>query len=56
MALIFIGVATKKYIQINIPSIKYFNSKYIGIKGSGIIKTDIDNLCNIITSDNYIFY
>jgi hypothetical protein len=54
--LLFIGVAKQKYIQINIYDIKYFDSKKIGIKGSGKPTTQLDKLCNIITSENYQFY
>lgn len=53
---LFIGVQTKKYIQVNIPKLNFFNSKFIGIKGKGKALDDIDKLCDIIEAFEFIFY
>lgn len=54
--ILFIGVEKKKYIQIIIENIKYFDSKKIGIIGNGKIKNEKDKLYDIIYADNYSFY
>ena len=55
-AMIYIGVDSKKYIQVNIDKIKYIDSTKIGITGTGKPICDLDALCDIITCDNFIFY
>lgn len=54
--MLFIGVYAKKYIQINIENIKYFDNKLIGIKGKGTPLNNLDKECDIIVSKEYIFY
>lgn len=54
--MLFIGVYSKKYIQVNIENIKYFNNKFIGIKGKGKPINDLDKECDIIVSNEYSFY
>jgi len=56
ICMIFIGVDKHKYIQVNINNIKYIDSKKIGIKGSGYYNSELDELCNIITCDDYVLY
>lgn len=55
-AMIYLGVGQNKYIQINIDKIKCIDSKKIGIIGVGKPITDLDKLCDIITTDNFTFY
>jgi len=55
-AMLYIGVAPKKYIQVNIDKIKYIDSKKIGIIGIGNPVSDLDKLCDIITTNNFTFY
>lgn len=54
--MLFIGVETKKYIQVNISNIKFFNTKFIGIKGKGAPLNELDKECNIIHCEEYTFY
>jgi hypothetical protein len=54
--MLFIGVAPKKYIQININNISYFDSSKVGIKGTGAPLTELDRQCHIVTCDQYAFY
>jgi len=54
--MLFIGVAKRKYIQVNIENIKFFDSKKIGIEGVGRALTPIDNKCSIITAIKYQYY
>lgn len=56
MLMIYIGVRPKKYIQVNIQNVKYFDNKYIGIKGRGIPMNELDRECDIINSEEYTFY
>ena len=58
LLMLFIGVYSegKKYIQVNINNIKYFDSKKVGIRGSGKCISQLDKQCDIITCDNYTFY
>ena len=53
---LFIGVDTKKYIQVNITNAKYFSNKFIGVKGKGITMNNLDRECDIITANEYSFY
>lgn len=53
---LFIGVKSQKYIQINISKLKYFNNKYIGIKGKGKPLNDLDKKCDIIEAIEFKFY
>lgn len=54
--MLFIGVGMKKYIQVNIDNIKYFDTTKIGIEGTGEFISDLDKKCFIITSSKYKFY
>jgi hypothetical protein len=54
--MLFLGVDKKKYIQLNIENIKYFDIKKIGIEGTGICITDVDEKCSIITAIKYNYY
>ena len=54
--MLFIGVDKKKYIQVNVENIKYFDNKKIGIEGIGKMITDEDKICSIITATEYKFY
>lgn len=56
--MLFIGVYSqgKKYIQVNISNLKYFDTKKVGIKGSGKCISQLDKQCDIVTCDNYTFY
>ena len=54
--ILFIGVGTRKYIEININDIKYFDNKKIGIKGIGYPNNESDRQCSIITTSKYRFY
>jgi DNA polymerase III alpha subunit len=54
--MLFIGVDKKKYIQVNVENIKYFDNKKIGIEGIGKMITDEDKICSIITTTEYKFY
>jgi superfamily II DNA or RNA helicase len=54
--MLFIGVDKKKYIQVNVENIKYFDNKKIGIEGCGKMITDEDKICYIITATQYKFY
>ena len=58
LLMLFIGVYSegKKYIQVNINNIKYFDSKKVGIRGSGKCISQLDKQCDIISCDNYTFY
>jgi hypothetical protein len=58
MLMLFIGVYSqgKKYIQVNISNLKYFDTKKVGIKGSGKCISQLDKQCDIVTCDNYTFY
>jgi hypothetical protein len=53
---LFIGVKSQKYIQVNIANIKYFNHKYIGIKGRGKPLNDFNKKCDIIEAIEFQFY
>ena len=55
-AMIYIGVAPRKYIQVNIDKIKYIDAKKIGIIGVGNHVSNLDKLCDIITTSNFTFY
>jgi superfamily II DNA or RNA helicase/mRNA-degrading endonuclease RelE of RelBE toxin-antitoxin system len=54
--MLFIGVEKKKYIHVNIQNIKYFNNKFIGIKGRGRPISDLDKKCDVIEAEKYEFY
>jgi hypothetical protein len=54
--MLFIGVDTKKYIQVNITNAKYFSNKFIGVKGKGFPMNNLDRECDIITASEYSFY
>ena len=54
--MLFIGVAPKKYIQININNLSYFDSTKVGIKGSGKQLSQVDRQCDIISCNDYAFY
>jgi DNA polymerase III alpha subunit len=54
--ILFIGVDTKKYIEVIIQNIKFFDIKNIGIEGIGKAISDIDKLCSVITTTKYRFY
>jgi hypothetical protein len=62
LLMLFIGVYSqgKKYIQVNINNYnevkKYFDSKKVGIRGSGKCISQLDKQCDIVTCDNYTFY
>jgi hypothetical protein len=62
LLMLFIGVYCqgKKYIQVNINNYnkvkKYFDSKMVGIRGSGKCISQLDKQCDIVTCDNYTFY
>lgn len=58
LLMLFIGVYSqgKKYIQVNISNLKYFDTKKVGIKGSGKCISQLDKQCDIITCDTYTFY
>jgi len=50
---LFIGVGKKKYIEVVIENIKYFNNKNIGIEGIGKPKNNKDKICSVITATTY---
>jgi hypothetical protein len=54
--MLFIGVESRKYIQVNITNAKYFTNKFIGIKGKGIPANQLDKECDIINAFQYSFY
>jgi superfamily II DNA or RNA helicase len=54
--MIFIGVGTKRYIQVNISKIKNYNKNIIGIKGKGIAESKLNKECDIVEVTDYIFY
>jgi hypothetical protein len=54
--MLFLGVGKRKYIQLNIENIKYFDAKKIGIEGTGKCITSIDEKCSIITAIKYKYY
>jgi hypothetical protein len=54
--MLFLGVGKKKYIQVNIENIKFFDSKKIGVEGIGKPLTSIDKKCSILTVTNYQYY
>ena len=54
--MLFIGVEKKKYIHVNIQNIKYFNNKFIGIKGRGRPISELDKECDVIEAEKYEFY
>jgi len=54
--MLFIGVSKKKYIQINIENIRYFDNRKVGIDGFGEPKTPLDEECSIITPTKFRFY
>lgn len=56
LLMLFVGVAAKKYLQININNIPYFDSKKVGIKGVGKPLCDLDRQCDIIACSSYSFY
>jgi len=56
MALIFLGVAKRIYIQINISNIKFIDHSKIGVSGEGVIDSDINEKYSIITVNKYKFY
>ena len=53
---LFIGVEKKKYIQLNIENIRYFNNQKIGIEGFGKALTELDKRYSLITPIKYKFY
>lgn len=54
--MLFIGVGSKIYIQVNITNAKYFSNKFIGVKGKGSPLNNLDKECNIISASQYSFY
>lgn len=57
LLMLFIGVDKKKYIQININNFKYnFDSKKVGIKGTGKPLSDLDKQLDIISCEHYSLY
>ena len=54
--MLFLGVGSQKYIQVNIENIKFFDNKYIGIQGTGEAITENDKMCSIITAKKHTFY
>jgi len=54
--MLFLGVGKKKYIQINIENIKFFDVKKVGIEGIGKCLSSIDEKCSIITATKYKYY
>jgi hypothetical protein len=54
--MLFLGVGKKKYIQLNIENIRYFDCKKIGIEGTGKCLTSVDENCSIITATKYKYY
>ena len=54
--MLFIGVASRKYIQININNITYFDSTKVGIKGTGKPLSESDRQSDIISCSDYSFY
>ena len=54
--MLFLGVGKKKYIQLNIENIKYFDIKKVGIEGTGKCITNTDENCSIITAIKYKYY
>ena len=54
--ILFIGVEKHKYIQVNIENVRYMDSNKIGIRGSGVCKTEKDRMMDIIYSTDYVFY
>jgi len=54
--MLFLGVGKKKYIQLHIENIKYFDSKKVGIEGTGKCMTDVDLHCSIVTATKYRYY
>jgi len=53
---LFLGVGPKKYIQVNISKLKYFNNKFIGVKGKGTVLNDLDRESHIIQATEFSFY
>jgi DNA polymerase-3 subunit alpha len=54
--MLFIGVEKKKYIQLNISNVKFFNNKFIGISGKGSPSDLLNKECSIIDVSEYKFY
>jgi len=54
--LLFLGVGKRKYIQITIANIRYFDTRKIGIEGFGKTVTELDRECSVITPTKYKFY
>ncbi len=54
--MLFIGVEKKKYIQLNISNVKFFNNKFIGISGKGSPSDSLNKECSIIDVSEYKFY
>jgi len=54
--MLFIGVKSQKYIQVNIENISFFDNKYVGIQGIGEMLSENDKLCSIVTVKKYTFY
>ena len=54
--MLFIGVDKKKYIQVNISKVRYFDNRFIGIIGKGKPESSLDKQCSIISVEEYKFY
>jgi Bacterial DNA polymerase III alpha NTPase domain/Type III restriction enzyme, res subunit/Bacterial DNA polymerase III alpha subunit finger domain len=54
--MLFIGVGSKQYIQVNIESVKFFDSRKVGIEGMGRPLTEVDKQCSIISTIKYHYY
>ena len=54
--MLFVGVGKKRYLQLNIENIKFFDSKKVGIEGVGQMLTTVDEKCSIITVTKYRYY
>jgi hypothetical protein len=54
--MLFIGVGSKQYIQVNIDSVKFFDSRKVGIEGMGRPLTEVDKQCSIIITTKYHYY
>jgi len=54
--MLFLGVGKKKYLQLNIENIRYFDCKKVGIEGTGKCLTSVDEKCTIVTATKYKYY
>ena len=54
--LLFIGVDKKKYMQIIVENIKFFDRKNIGIIGYGKSETILEKECHVVHCKQYKFY